>query len=171
MSGAEQEKAFDNRLLPVMMEAVDTVRMVLFKAYRDNLRLRHPDRPGDWHRRLAGAVLGNLFGLVPEDQEQTAFIAANRELAERELRGLGAHIAPLLPLLTDALRMKAICDNQRGVHSLPSLLMARELGLLLEERDLPLPSVFMTSVRKLAVEQGLVEGFGTPLSSDGGAPA
>jgi cell division protein FtsX len=35
--------------------------------------------------------------------------------------------------------------------------MARELGLLREERELPLPSTFMLSVRNLATAHGIIE--------------
>ncbi|MCW5209238.1 hypothetical protein VU10_03410, partial [Desulfobulbus sp. US1] len=41
--------------------------------------------------------------------------------------------------------------------SIPCLLLAKELGLLNEERELPLPSTFMLSVRKLGAESGLVK--------------
>ena len=40
---------------------------------------------------------------------------------------------------------------------MPSLLMARALGLLDEARELPLPSTFMLQVRTLAVAHGLIE--------------
>jgi hypothetical protein len=53
--------------------------------------------------------------------------------------------------------MQTICDNHEGIHSIPCLLMARELGLLDEERVLPMPSTFMIAVRRLGAEYGLVE--------------
>jgi hypothetical protein len=90
------------------------------------------------------------------DDAVTAFAAENRELVERELRELALRFGDLTPVLTDALRMKTICDNQEGIHSIPSLLMARALGLLQEDRPLPLPSTFMLQVRKLAAEHGLI---------------
>ena len=39
----------------------------------------------------------------------------------------------LRPILTDALRMQTLCDNQEGIHSMPSLLMARAGGVRSEE--------------------------------------
>jgi len=53
--------------------------------------------------------------------------------------------------------MKTSCANQEGVHSIPSLLMAKALGILQEERPLPLPSTFMLQVRTLAASHGLIE--------------
>ncbi|MDH4319074.1 MAG: hypothetical protein OEV64_11830, partial [Desulfobulbaceae bacterium] len=67
--------------------------------------------------------------------------------------------------LTDALRMQAICDNQEGRNSLSSLLMARALGILQENRPLPLPSSFMTTVRALGAQCGLLIPMSAPQSS------
>ncbi len=53
--------------------------------------------------------------------------------------------------------MQTICDNQEGVNSAASLLIARTLGLLQEERHLPLPTTFMLAVRNLATAHNIVE--------------
>ena len=157
MNGGDsgEGRAMDNRVLPMMRDAITTVQMVLFQTLRQSLR--QPERDETLHTRLAGAVINNLFGTRPVDEAVSAFAAANRELVEAELRGLADHCAGLRPILTDALRMQTICDNQEGIHSMPSLLMARALGLLEEARELPLPSTFMLQVRTLAVAHGLIE--------------
>lgn len=147
----------DNKVIPVMREAIMTVQMVLFKELRQSLHDRYVDAPESHHARLAGAVINNLFGTQPLDEAVAAFAAANRELVERELHELVGQVPSLLPLLTDALRMKTICDNQEGIHSIPSLLMAKALGLLQENRPLPMPSTFMLQVRTLAAQHGLIE--------------
>lgn len=147
----------DNRLLPVMRDAVTTVQMILFRVLRHSLRERCSDRDDTFHTRLSGAVINNLFGTQPANDAVAAFGAAHRKLVETELRGLADRCAELRPILTDALRMQTICDNQESIHSIPSLLMARALGLLEEERDLPLPSTFILQVRRLAVEHGLIQ--------------
>ena len=146
----------DNKVIPVMREAIMTVQMILFKALRQDIHDRYVDCAEPHHNRLAGAVINNLFGTQPQDAAVIAFAANNRELVERELRELAMQVPTLLPLLTDALRMKTICDNQEGIHSIPSLLMAKALGILQEDRPLPLPSTFMLQVRTLAVQHGLI---------------
>ncbi len=153
----QEEQRIDSRVIPVMREAVFMVQMILFRTLKEDLASRHPDRPGMDHTRLAGAVVNNLFGTHPSDPEVADFARHNRELVEEELRGLAGRCSHLAPHLTDALRMQTICDNQEGVHSIPSLLMARALGILQEDRPLPLPSTFMTAVRQLAADHGLVE--------------
>ena len=165
MSGSATESGrplVDNKVIPVMREAIVMVQILLFKRLRQSIHDRYIDRPATEQSQLAGAVINNLFGAVPTDAAVAAFAAANRELVERELRQLAATCAPLAPLLTDALRMQTICDNQEGIHSIPSLLMAKALGILQEERELPLPSTFMLQVRRLAAEQGLVEPMAPP---------
>jgi hypothetical protein len=156
--GEHQDKPFvDNKLIPVMREAVMTVQMILFKELRESVHDRYVDQSEPHHTRLAGAVINNLFGTQPLDTSIADFAANNRELVERELRELSSRCGTLVPLLTDALRMKTICDNQEGIHSIPSLLMAKALGILQEDRSLPLPSTFMMQVRLLAAEHGLIE--------------
>lgn len=147
----------DNKVLPVMREAVTTVQMVLFKELRQSVHDRYVDQSETFHTQLAGAVINNLFGTQPVDAEVSTFGNSNRELVERELHDLKNSVGNLIPVITDTLRMKTICDNQEGIHSIGSLLMAKALGLLQEERDLPLPSTFMLQVRMLASSHGLIE--------------
>jgi len=157
LSPAEDKPLVDNKVIPVMREAILTVQMLLFKALRQSIHDRHVDRTEPERTHLAGAVINNLFGALPTDAAMADFAAANRQLVERELWEMAAACAPLMPLLTDALRMKTICDNQEGIHSIPTLLMAKALGILQEDRELPLPSTFMLEVRRLAAEHGLIE--------------
>ena len=147
----------DNKVIPVMREAVTTVQMVLFKALRQNVHDRYVDQDDNYHTHLAGAVINNLFGTLPMDEEVINFAGNHRELVERELHGLKESVSELIPIVTDALRMKTICDNQEGIHSIGSLLMAKALGILQEERVLPMPSTFMLQVRLLASTHGLIE--------------
>ena len=156
----------DNKVIPVMREAIMTVQMILFKSLRQDIHDRYVDYTEPRHTQLAGAVINNLFGTQPLDAAVVAFAANNRELVERELRELAMRVPALLPLLTDALRMKTICDNQEGIHSIPSLLMAKALGVLQEDRPLPLPSTFMLQVRALAAQNGLIEPMQAAPSSE-----
>jgi hypothetical protein len=157
-SAENQNEGFvDNKLIPVMREAVITVQMILFKVLRESVHDRYVDQAEPHHTHLAGAVVNNLFGTQPMDEAVAAFASDNREMVEREMWELSKRCDSLVPLLTDALRMKTICDNQEGIHSIPSLLMAKALGILQEDRPLPMPSNFMMQVRQLAAQHGLIE--------------
>jgi len=153
----ENKPMVDNKVLPVMREAVTTVQMVLFKVLRQSMHDRYVDQNDIYHTQLAGAVINNLFGTQPMDEGVAVFASNNRTLVERELHELKSSVKELIPIITDALRMKTICDNQEGIHSIGSLLIAKALGILQEERDLPMPSTFMLQVRTLASVHGLVE--------------
>ncbi|WP_051305583.1 hypothetical protein [Desulfogranum mediterraneum] len=148
-----------SKILPVMREAIIMVQMVLFQRLQADIAGRYPEWSPERQRTLAGAVVNNLFGSEPTDPEVTLFGREHRQLVEEELRGLAVRLESLCPYLTDALRMKTICDNQEGFHSIPSLLMAQALGILHQDRALPMPSTFMLSVRSLAAESGLVKQF------------
>jgi len=157
MNNEENWEQLDNKLLPPMREAIDMVRMVVYDALRKDLAQREPAvvEAGEI-KLLAGAVVNSLFGTPNTEGKAIDFAAANRELVEEELRSLGERFPNHRGYITDALRMLAICDNQEGRNSLPSLLMARALGILLEDRPLPLPSSFMITVRALGAQSGLL---------------
>lgn len=156
----EAAPAFDSKLIPVMREAVAMVQMILFRRLQDDLQQRQglskKEQDCTRYTRLAGAVVNNLYGTEPADPAISRFARRHRAVIETELRQLHTCVTDLIPFLTDSLRMQTICDNQEGIHSIPCLLLARELGLLDEDRVLPLPSAFMQSVRRLGADCGLL---------------
>jgi len=159
MNNAVKEAApeFDAKIVPVMREAIVMIQMILYQRLKEDVQARYQDWSEQEKIWLAGAVVNNLFGTEAADPAVNAFARKQRELVEQELRGLKDRVGDLVPHLTDAMRMQTICDNHEGIHSIPCLLMAKELGLLDEERVLPMPSTFMIAVRKIGAEYGLVE--------------
>ncbi len=153
----EAAPEFDPKIAPVMREAIVMVQMILYRRLREDVQTRYQDWSDQDKTWLAGAVTNNLFGAEAADPDVNGFARKHRELLEQELRELKDRVSDLIPHLTDALRMQTICDNHEGIHSLPCLLIAKELGLLDEERVLPMPSTFMIAMRKLGAEYGLVE--------------
>jgi len=153
----EAAPEFDSKIVPIMREAIVMVQMVLYLRLKEDVQKRFQDWSDQKRKWLSGAVINNLFGTEAAEPEVNAFARNNRELIEQELRELQHRVKDLIPLVTDSLRMQTICDNHEGIHSIPCLLMARELGLLEEKRVLPMPSTFMIAVRKLGAEHGLVE--------------
>lgn len=153
----EAAPQFDSKVVPVMREAIVMVQMILYQRLKDDVQKRYQDWSDQEKQWLAGAVVNNLFGTEAADRDVNIFARKQRQLIEQELWELKGRVDDLIPHLTDALRMQTICDNHEGIHSLPCLLMAKELGLLEEERVLPMPSTFMIAVRKLGAEYGLVE--------------
>jgi len=149
---------FDSKLIPVLREAIVMVQMVLFRRLKEQISQKHQNLQAQEQNWLAGTVVSNLYGSsVASEAEALEFTRQHREVIEQELRLLHTHTQYLVPYLTDSLRMQAICDQYEGKTSLPCLVLAQELGLLLADLALPLPSTFMSSVRELGAAQGLVE--------------
>ena len=148
---------FDGKIIPVMREAITTVQMILFQRLKKSISRRYAEYTEEEKTQLAGAVVNNLYGSEAADSQVNHFARDHRELIEEELRGLRSQLPELIPHITDSLRMQTLCDNHEGIHSIPCLLLAKELGLLEEARELPLPSTFMLSVRKLGAASGLVK--------------
>lgn len=165
--GAAGDKV-DNRVLPVMREAVAAVQLVLFTVLKNEFATRYIQWSPEDVRRLAGCVVSDLFATPAADGESAGFARENRDLVEEELRGLASTVPTLLPLLTDGLRMQVMCDHEEGLNTLPTLLRARALGILQEDRPLPLPSTFMLAVRRLGVEHGLLQPFTQTPEADAG---
>ncbi len=146
----------DNRMIPVMREAIATVQMMLFAELKDDVMARYQDWPEQDRKRLVGAIVNDVFGTPAVDGEAWQFARRHLLVLEEELKTVAGRIPDLLDILTDALRMQTICDNQEGIHSIATLLRAREVGILQQDRPLPMPSTFMINVRNRAVRYGLV---------------
>ena len=157
MSEVEKEvKEFDSKLLPILREALDVVKMILFKELKDQFVATCPERAGE-SGRLAAGVLNELFGVANPDPEYTAFLKANRALLDAAVADFPATHQGLLIPLTDALRMQFLCDSREGIdENTDFLVRAKERGMLLEERDMPLPNHFLELVRRLGAAYGLV---------------
>ena len=148
----------DSKLVPVMREAVGLVHMVLYLELKGILEKKFKDDdPPRNIQRLAGAIANDIFGIYPERGEPAKFAAAHRLEIEEGIKNIASSFPDLLPYLTDALRMQTLCDYQEGTNSLPTLLRAQALDILLEERPMPMPSTFMTMARTLGTQYGLVE--------------
>ena len=145
-----------SRLVGALREGVSLVQMVFFKEVRTELEKSRPELDSKSRLMLAGAITNELFGTPNPEPKFVAFRNERRELIEEELNGLAQSLPHLRSYLTDALRVQALCDAQEGIDD-PGVLQAAEaLGLLVKERNLPLPSSFMTLVRGLGEQYQLI---------------
>ena len=145
-----------SRLIAVLREGIGLVQMIFFKEIKGRLDRDRPNLDATVRSKLAGAVTNETFGTVNPAPEFMAFRQEHRAQIEQELLGLAVTLPHLLPALTDALRLQALCDNQEGVADDDTLLTADKLGLLLKDRETPLPSAFMTMVRELGARYHLI---------------
>ena len=140
-----------------MREAVAIVQMVLFGELKKALAARYDSWDREDFRRLVGSIVSDIFGTPAQDPDARRFSREHFDVIEDELHSLAANVPDILPHLTDALRMQTLCDHEEGLNTLPTLLRARALGVLQEERPIPMPSTFMILVRQLGARHGLVE--------------
>ncbi|NIA04673.1 MAG: hypothetical protein GWP11_01730 [Proteobacteria bacterium] len=155
--GQAQGEQLDSRVIPVMREAIAMVHMVCFGELKNKLA----DRFRDWEpaefRRLVGTIVNDIFGTPAQDGESMRFARQHQDTVEAELWALADNLPDLLPPLTDALRMQTLCDHEQGINSIPTLLRARAVGILMEERPIPMPSTFVILVRQLGARYGMLE--------------
>jgi hypothetical protein len=140
---------FEHKLIPILREGVDVIKAIFFKKLRIHLSAKHPGQEPSHISMLAGAVLNDLFGAPAAEERFAVFAVENRSLIEEELGSLAVEFAEMRIALTDALRVQFLCDHQEGVDSTHVLSHARDLGVLLVDREAPLPASFMNLVRKL----------------------
>lgn len=143
-------------LIPVLREGVALVQMVFFKELRAELLKRCPEPTTTDQAMLAGAIVNEVFGTPNQDPKFLDFRQRNQEIIEQELGSVATRFSELRRYLTDALRVQTLCDAQHGKDTSDTLIVADKLGILLTNRDLPLPSVFMTLVRGLGQKHDLI---------------
>lgn len=149
----EQEQS---QLIAVLREGVSVIQMILFKEIRTSLAETLTDFEPATISMVAGAIVNDIFGTPNPEEKFVRFYEQHKELIEKQLRSLaGAHNELVAPL-TDALRIQALCDNQEGGDSTALLQKAQELGYLLADRNVPMPSSFMTLVRGLGEKHNLI---------------
>ena len=152
----EVPKEFDSKLLPILREAVDVVKMILFKELKDHFATAYPEQAADAGRLSAG-VLNDLFGVVNPDPAYAKFISRNRSLLDQVMADFPTRFENLLIPLTDTLRMQCLCDSREGLDECTDFLArAKEQGLLLDQREMPLPNNFLELIRRLGAAYGLV---------------
>ena len=154
---ALKETQIQSKLVPVLREGVDIVKMILFKELKTHLSAKHPDKDTQFISRLAGAVLNDLFGIENLAEPFAGFKRQHQPLITAELGNLAAQFGDLRIALTDALRVQFLCDSREGINSQSVLTRANEIGVLMIERDIPLPKFFMNLVRKLGVAYKILD--------------
>jgi hypothetical protein len=139
----------ESRLIPILREGVDVIKMILFKKIKTYLARKYPDREPDYTNRLAGAIINDIFGTPNSSEPFAGFWQRNQGTIEQELWSVAANFPEMRIPLTDALRVQFLCDHQERVDSAATLAHAKELKILLSEREVPLPANFLNLVRSL----------------------
>ncbi len=156
MNSAEKNPEKKSQLIAALREGVAVVQMVLFKELKTILTRKFPEREEQFLSMLAGSITNELFGTRNPAEKFARFRKEQWGEIEQELLGLKDELPGLCPRITDALRIQVLCDHQEGEDSSRILVAAKEFGVLVEDREIPLPSTFMTLVRLLGEEHNLI---------------
>lgn len=146
----------NSQLLSALREGVGIIQMVLFKKLRAKLADKKPQCDKVHLSMLAGSITNEIFGTQNPEEKFARFRSENRGDIEQELLSLREDHPILCQHVTDALRVQTLCDHQEGQDSSATLVRAKENGFLLEDREIPLPSSFMTAVRELGKQHNLI---------------
>ncbi len=149
-------KISESRLLSVLRAGICVMQMVLFKELRALLGRKYPFQDPQQLAMLTGAMTNELFGTLNREEKFVSFHHHNHADIEQELLGLARELPHLRAPLTDALRMQALCDSREEKDSVKILNQAADIGLLLPEREMPMPASFLIMMRNLGNEHQLV---------------
>jgi len=145
-----------SRIIPILREGVAVIQMIFFKECKHVIIKNHPSLAASAQTMLAGAVTNEIFGTHNPEKKFQEFRNKHQGIIEQELFNLSSELPKMAESLADALRIQTLCDNQEGVDSAHILKQADSFGILPENRDLPLPSAFMDTVRALGAEHKLI---------------
>ncbi|MEE4241678.1 MAG: hypothetical protein V2I36_09430 [Desulfopila sp.] len=151
----EEKERQQPQLIKVLREGISLVQMILFKELGIFFAEKYPEKERTERSLLSGAIINSLFGVENPGEKFRTFKQRNHALIEQELIGFANNFQHLLPAVTDALRVQTLCDHQEGSLSPEVLQQAEELGILVSDREVPLPSTFMTQIRVLGEKHNL----------------
>jgi len=156
----------EKQLVPVLREGISIVKLILFKKLKPYLAQKYSEMEQGDVGRLTGAIINELFGTPNPDSAFIEFIEKNKATIAEELNQIGSEFEELRIPLTDAMRMQFLCDTQEGGGDEAVLARAKELNILIVDRDVPLPKFFMNTVRTLGVAFNILSPEALNLSSE-----
>ncbi len=146
----------DSRLLPILREGVAVIQMIFFKELKFIIRKKYSDLSPSEQTMLTGAITNELFGSHNTEEKFQQFRNRHQGIIEQEMMSLRSEVPKLTEALADALRIQTLCDHQEEIDTTQVLTQADSFGLLPKDRELPLPSAFMQTVRTLGALHKLI---------------
>lgn len=144
------------KLIASLREGIAVVQMIFFKELKDILIKKHGDQPTEYISMLCGSITNEVFGTRNTEERFETFRKENLAVIEQQLLGLKDELPAMRKAVTDALRVQVLCDDHEKQDSSSTLTNADQIGFLVKDRELPLPSTFMTIVRTLGESHNLI---------------
>ncbi len=156
MTDLPEKKQENSKLVASLREGVAIVQMIFFKELKNIIASKNQDKDPTYISMLCGAVTNEIFGTRNTEERFETFRTENLATIEQYLLSVKDDLPAMRKPLTDALRVQVLCDSQEGSDSSATLTNAGQLGILVQERDIPLPSTFMTVIRTLGEKHGVI---------------
>lgn len=149
-------------LVPVLREGVEIIKMVFFKRLKDYVATSGTGRDATDAIRLSAAVVNRVFGTPNPEEPHRSYAEANAERIQSVIDRIAVDLQDMRIPLTDALRVQFLCDRHEGIDSTETLVSAKEWGILLADREVPLPAAFMNLARRLGAAFHLLQNLPKP---------
>ncbi len=151
-----KEENKNSRLIPILREGIAMIQMIFFKTLKPVIARKHPTLDSSAQTMLNGAICNEIFGSHNTEEKFLAFRNQYQGIIEQELLDVHQELPQLRDALADALRTQVLCDNQEGIDSGNILTQADSFKLLPADREVPLPSAFLETVRTLGALHKLI---------------
>ncbi|MCP4112596.1 MAG: hypothetical protein GY749_44895 [Desulfobacteraceae bacterium] len=152
---------FESKLIPILRDGVDVIKMILFKQLKTYLARKYPGKETACISKLSGAIINDLFCIDTSEEPFATFKKENISMIRKETKNIATEFEEMRIPLTDALRVQFLCDSLEGIDNPLILKYAKELGILLADREIPLPKHFMELVRALGRKFNILHETGT----------
>jgi len=146
---------FEPQLVPTLREGIDVIKMVLFKELKSLLLKAGRDSTDVNHH--TGAAVNMLFNTTHSQATGQGFTQVDRDAVEKLFQMIPEELEHLRIPLTDALRIQFLCDSHENIDSTAVLERAEKQGLLIVEREAPMPGAFMSIVRSFGRAYGILD--------------
>jgi len=150
----------NSKLIPVLRDGVDVIQMVFYKRLKEYLGPKYESKGAAYINQICGAVVNELFGVENMAAPYSDFLKNNKMEIQTEIDLIASQLEDMRIPLTDALRIQFLCDSLEGVDSELMLKRAEGCGILIVERQIPLPKNFMSLVRKLGEKFNILQHAG-----------
>lgn len=150
----------ERKIVPAIREGIELVMMIVFMKLKEKNVTYFPEMDKTYHSMLAAAVLNTIFGITNPEESFQNFLNENEDHVQKGIKSFATDFPDLNILITDALRMQFICNEVEEIgdkdHDIEVMEKAIEAGILLQERDAPLPKGFMNLVHRVGMAHGLI---------------
>ena len=85
-------KEFDSKLIPILREGVEIVKMALFKEIQNHVKKSYPDEESQFCNMLTGSVLNEIFSQPNHEEPFASFAIENSDNIKKIVLGFAGEL-------------------------------------------------------------------------------